>query len=316
MTLAKELLYQANTVISLYDGDDDPSDADLAGAAADAAADLAAGRRAAGGGDGSGGGNESGKNAGANPDSPLNADPDARFNTDQVNKIVQERLAKERKRQSEENTKLQKKLEEVLANQSLTEEERSDLQQTIEDMRKQNRTKEEEAKHQRRQLQEEYEKRLKESVEKAAYWENEYRSQTINRSLMDAAVKHDAFLPTQVVTILKEYTKLVQPRDENGKPIEGAGLEPLVDLPDVDAEDGKAIITQRSPEDAVSRLKELQPNLFKANVVSGVGGNSSTGGVAPGQDGSVDLSKLSTAQFMELYKKDPSLVGVKKRRSF
>lgn len=308
MTLEKELLYQANTVISLYDGDDDPSDADLAGAAADAAADLAAGKRAAGEG--------GGKGAGGNPDSPLNADPDARFNTDQVNKIVQERLAKERKRQSEENSKLQKKLEEVLANQSLTEEERADLQQTIEDMRKQNRTKEEEAKHQRRQLQEEYEKRLKEAVEKAGYWENEYRSQTINRSLMDAAVKHDAFMPTQVVTILKEYTKLVQPRDEGGKPIEGAGLEPLVDLPDVDAEDGKAIITQRNPEDAVARLKELQPNLFKANVVSGVGGNSSTGGVAPGQDGQVDVSKLSTAQFMELYKKDPSLVGVKKRRSF
>ena len=311
MTFEKELLYQANSVISLYDGDGDPgvSDADLAGAAADAAADaaaaLAAGQRAAGG----AGGN-------ADPDSPLSADADARFNTDQVNKIVQERLAKERKRQTEENKKLQTKLEEVLATQSLSEEERANLQTTIEDMRKQNRTKEEQAKHDRRQLQDEYENRLKEAVERGNYWEDEYRSQTINRSLMDAAVQHDAFMPQQVVTILKEYTKLVKPVDEAGKPIEGASLEPLVDLPDTDAEDGKAIITQRKPDDAVARLKELQPNLFKANVVSGVGGNSSTGGVAPGQDGQVDVSKLSTAQFMELYKKNPEAVGVKKRRSF
>ncbi len=297
-------VFQATPVISLYDGE--YSDEDLASAAAEAAAELTASKRAA----------EAAAAAANNPDSPLAGDPNARFNTEQVNKIVQERLAKERKRQTEENKKLQSKLEEVLATQSLTEEERASLQSTIEDMRKQSRTKEEQAKHEKRQLQEEYENRLKDAVDKAGYWEAEYRSQTIKRSLMDAAVKHDAFMPTQVVTILKEYTKLVKPVDEAGKPVEGASLEPMVDLPDIDAEDGKAIITQRSPDEAVARLKELQPNLFKANVVSGVGGNSSTGGVTPGRDGKVDVSQLSTAQFMELYKKNPELVGARKRRSF
>ena len=294
-------LLQLCPVISLYEGDDDDDYSDLASAAADAAAELRAAQAAAG--------------SNADPDRPIGGDPNARFNQEQVNKIVQDRLQKERKRQQDENKKTQTKLEEVLATQSLTEEERASLQETIENMRKQNRTKEEQAKHEKRQLQEEYENRLKEAMQKGEFWENEYRSATIKRSLMDAATKHDAFMPSQVVTILREYTKLVKPVDESGKIVDGAALQPVVDLPDVDADSGNSIITQRTPEEAVARLKELQPNLFKANVVSGVGGNSSTGGVQPGKDGKLDVSQLSTAQFMDLYRKDPTLVGARKRRS-
>jgi hypothetical protein len=293
-------LLQLCPVISLYEGDDDDY-SDLASAAAEAAADLKAAQSAAG--------------SNNDPDKPIGGDPNARFNQEQVNKIVQDRLQKERKRQQDENKKTQAKLEEVLATQSLTEEERASLQETIENMRKQNRTKEEQAKHEKRQLQEEYENRLKEAMQKGEYWESEYRSATIKRSLMDAATKHDAFMPSQVVTILREYTKLVKPVDESGKVVDGAALQPVVDLPDVDADSGNSIITQRTPEEAVARLKELQPNLFKANVVSGVGGNSSTGGVQPGKDGKLDVSQLSTAQFMELYRKDPTLVGARKRRT-
>jgi hypothetical protein len=300
-----EEITQVRPVISLFDGEDgDPggSASDLAGAAADAAAaDLAAAQAAAA--------------AANNPDKPLTADPAAKFDQDQVNKIVQDRLAKERKRVAEENKKVEIKLQEVLATQSLTEEEKISLQNTIENLQKQSRTKEEQAKHEKKQLSEQFETQLKEAQDRGNYWENEYRSATISRSLMDAATQHDAFMPTQVVTILKEYTKLVKPVNESGQPVEGAALQPMVDLPDVDAEDGKAIVTQRTPEEAVARLKELQPNLFKANVVSGVGGNSSTGGVTPGQGGEVDVSQLSTEQFMELYKKDPKLVG-RKRRNF
>lgn len=297
-------LFQVRPVISLYDGDD-LSTAELAGAAADAAAELNDAARAA----------DAAAAAASDPDQPVNSDPDAKFNQEQVNRFIQDRLAKERKRQMEENKKVQAKLEEVLATQSLTEEEKAGLQNTIEDMRKQNRTKEEQAKHEKRQLLDEYETRLKEAMECGVYWENEYRSATITRSLMDAATKNDAFMPSQVVTILKEFTKLVKPVDESGKPVEGAGLQPVVDLPDVDADTGKSIITQRNPEEAVARLKELQPNLFKANVVSGVGGNSSTGGVTPGQNGKVDVSQLTTQQFMDLYRKDPTLVGARKRRT-
>jgi hypothetical protein len=107
---------------------------------------------------------------------------------------------------------------------------------------------------------------------------------------------------------------LVEPVDENGKTVSGAALAPMVDLPDTDVDTGRAIITQRTPTEAVSRLTELQPNLFKANVVSGVGGNSSTGGVTPGADGKLDPSGMSTAQFVEQYRKDPTKLGLRAGR--
>lgn len=295
-----------NPVLSLYNNDnlddDGASDGDLAGAAADAAASLASNAQRAA------------QQAKDDPNEPIGGDPNARFSQEQVNKIVQDRLAKERKRQTDQYQKLESSYQELLGNQTLSDEERNRLQQQLEDLRKQHRTKEEQAKHEKRQLQEQYEQRLKEFQEKAVYWENEYRTSTVTRSLMDAAVKNDAFMPQQVVTILREYTKLVQPVDENGKTKPGSALTPVVDLPDVDADTGKSIITQRTPEEAVTRLKELQPNLFKANVVSGVGGNSTTGGVSPGADGRVDAQELTTEQFMKLYKEDPSKLGLRSRR--
>lgn len=285
-------------VVSLYEGE-----GDVAAAAAAAAANLAA-NGGDGGGDGGDGGGDTGVPA-------INGDPDARFNQDQLNKIVQDRLAKDRKKNVEKYKTLEGSYQDLLANKALGEEDRTKLEGQLEDLRKQHRTKEEQAKHERLALQDDFETQLAEAKKNAAHWEGEYRTSTINRSLMDAAVKNDAFMPQQVVTLLREHTKLVEPVDENGKAVTGAALAPMVDLPDTDVDSGKPIITQRTPAEAVTRLKELQPNLFKANVVSGVGGNSSTGGVTPGANGMLDASGLTTAQWMEQYKKDPTKLGLR-----
>jgi hypothetical protein len=293
-------LLLTSPVVSLYEGEG----GDIAAAAAAAAAKLAAG-----GGDGAG----DGAGGGANDDA-VHGDPDARFNQDQLNKIVQDRLAKDRKKNVEKYKTLEGSYQDLLANNTLGDEERGKLESQLEDLRKQHRTKEEQAKHERLALQDNFETQLAEAKKNAAHWEGEYRTSTINRSLMDAAVKNDAFMPQQVVTLLRDCTKLVEPVDENGKVVPGAPLAPMVDLQDTDVDTGKPIITQRTPAEAVTRLKELQPNLFKANVVSGVGGNSSTGGVTPGADGKLDASGLTTAQFMEQYRKDPTKLGLRASR--
>jgi hypothetical protein len=302
MFMEKMLL--TSPVVSLYEGD-----GDLAAAAKAAAANLAAGGAGTSDGDGAGDGDGSAGGADA-----VNGDPDARFNQDQLNRIVQDRLAKDRKKNVEKYKTLEGSYQDLLANKTLGEEDRTKLEGQLEDLRKQHRTKEEQAKHERLELQGNFEVQLAEAKKSAQHWEDEYRTSTINRSLMDAAVKNDAFMPQQVVTLLREHTKLVEPVDENGKVVPGAALAAMVDLQDTDVDTGKPIITQRTPAEAVTRMKELQPNLFKANVVSGVGGNSSTGGVTPGADGKLDASGLSTAQFMEQYKKDPTKLGLRASR--
>lgn len=287
-------LYLANPVLSLYEGDDDDDGGDPSGGAPPIDPPRGLGFKS------------------ENPNEPIDVDPNARFDKEQVNKIVQDRLAKDRKKNDEKFKSLEKSYKDLLANQALSQEERDRLEQQLDDLQKQHRTKEEQAKHEKKQLQERYENELQEHKEAAAKWEMQHKEFLIERSLLDAAVASDAFMPDQIYDVVRKWTKLVDAVDENGK-LTGQ-LKPMVDLPDVDADTGKSIITQRTPMEAIERLKELQPNLFKPNVVPGVGGNSSTGGVQPGADGRIDQSELTTEQWMKLYKEDPTKLGLRGRK--
>ena len=64
----------------------------------------------------------------------------------------------------------------------------------------------------------------------------------------------------------------------------------------------------------MKELPELYGNLFKSGVVSGIGGNSATGGLAPGANGQVDVRKLSPTQYREIREKNPELLGLRPKR--
>jgi len=287
-------LYLARPVISLYDGNAPP--------APPAAPPAAPPTPPAG----------TGLNS-DDPNVPVDVNSSARFDQDAVNKIVQDRLAKDRKKHEEKYNALKTNYEDLLGNHSLSEEERERIQVQYEDLQKQHRTKDEQAKHDKLKLQEKYEGELQQYKDDAAKWETQHKEYMIQKSLTDAAIAHDAFMPDQIYDIVRKWTKLVDAVDESGKPT--GQLMPVVDLPDVDADTGKPIITQRTPLEAVERLKEkLQPNLFKSNVVSGLGGNSTTGGIQPGADGRIDQGDLTTEQWMKIYKEDRTKLGLRDRK--
>lgn len=294
MNFDAKLLYLATPVISLYEDDDDPAGGGAPTVDPPPAPNSSTGLN------------------NPDPNVPVDVDPNARFDQDMVNKIVQDRLAKDRKKHDEKYKGLEKTYQDLLANQALTEDQRAELQLSLEDLRKQHRTKEEQAKHEKIQLQERYENELCQYKEAAAHWEAQHKAYLVERSLLEAAVAHDSFMPPQILSIVREWTKLVDAVDENGD--KTGKLTPVVDLPDIDADTQKPIITQRTPMEAIERLKELQPNLFKANVVSGVGGNSTTGGIQPGADGRIDQGDLTTEQWMKLYKEDRTKLGLRPQK--
>ena len=202
-----------------------------------------------------------------------------------------------------------------MENQSLSKEERGKLEESLENLRAQYRTKEQQAAHERKQLEEEFSVRLEDVQQRAELWQKRYTNSTIERSLQDAAIAHESFSPSQIVTLLKPQTKMVEKTVEKGH---GRGeFTPMVDFPDKDPDTNEPIMTQRTPEEAVKRMKELPElygNLFKSGVVSGIGGNSATGGLAPGANGQVDVRKLSSAQYREIRAKNPELLGLKPKR--
>jgi hypothetical protein len=71
-----------------------------------------------------------------------------------------------------------------------------------------------------------------------------------------------------------------------------------------------------SPDAAMKRMKQLPAlygNLFKANVVSGIGGDSNTTGQPAGPSGPVDFKNMTPAVFQKLRKEHPELVYGKAR---
>jgi hypothetical protein len=263
------------------------------------------------------GGADTGSDTGKKPDEKP-AGSGKTFSEDDVNKIVQERLAKDRKRREESYKDLETKYSDMLKSQSLSDEERGKLETNLEDVRKQLRTKDQQAAHERKTLEDKYQTELKGEKEKATRWEGRYKESLVARALQDAAVTHEAFNVGQVVTLLRGQTKIVEATDEQGKPT--GELVPMVDLHDLDTETRKPVVTQRTPEDAVKRMKELPElygNLFKSGVVSGIGGNSATGGLQPGAGGKLSaqqIKNLTPEQYRKIRQENPALLGLAPRR--
>lgn len=233
------------------------------------------------------------------------------FTQDELNKF----LADDRRKHLKKYETLETSYQQLLENQSLSKEDRNKLEESLENLRAQYRTKEQQAAHERKQLEEEFTVRLEDVQQRAELWQQRYTDSTIERSLQDAAIAHESFSPSQIVTLLKPQTKMVEKADEKGH---GRGeFAPMVDFPDKDPDTGEPIMTQRTSEEAVKRMKELPElygNLFKSGVVSGIGGNSATGGLAPGANGQIDVRKLSPTQYREIREKNPELLGLKPKR--
>lgn len=183
------------------------------------------------------------------------------FTQEDLNKF----LAEDKRKHQERYTQLEQSYQELLQSQNLTKEDRDKLQARLEDVQKSLRTKDQQAEYERKQAEEKYQNELKTSEERASYWEGLFKKETVSRSLQDAAQASDAFNSNQIVGLLRPYTEL---KESEGK------LMPMVDFPDIDEKTGEEISTLRTPMEAVKRMRELPKvygNLFKSNVVSGVG---------------------------------------------
>lgn len=246
---------------------------------------------------------------------PAGKKDDKLFTQEDLNKVVQDRLAKEQKRNEQRNQDLAKQYESLLATKNLSDEERTKMEESLEDVRKQLRTKDEQAKVDKKASEEKHAKEVAALTERVTKTETRYREEKIARALQDAAVAHEAYNPSQVVTLLRGHTKLVEATDDAGKPT--GEMVVMVDFPDIDSDTKKPVLTQRTPEDAVKRMKELPEfhgNMFKPNIVSGLGSHSATGGLTPGAGGKLSnaqIAKLSMEQYAKIRKDNPELLGLK-----
>lgn len=203
---------------------------------------------------------------------------DRTFSQGDMNKI----LAEDKRKHQERYAQLEGEHRELLQNQSLTEEERKKLNGRIADLQAAQRTKEQQIEFDRKKSEEEYSTSLKTANDRGDHWESLYKQETVARAILDAAALGDAWNPSQVVDFLMPKTEL---KDVDGK------LTPMVDFPDKDEKTGAPVQTLCSPADAVKRMRQLSAvhgNLFKSNIVSGVGAGQGDAGTGDADYQSMD----------------------------
>lgn len=255
----------------------------------------------AGSGDGTGAGGDAGGHAGDDTDA---------FSAKQQEK-VNSLLAAERRKSEAKSKETETRLAKVLENKSLSDDERSRLEDTLEDLRTQHMTEKQKSARELEKAKTEYETSLDDAKKQAVHWQGMYTESNINRALQDAAVANDAYQAGQIVTILKPYTQMVEDVDSDGKP-NGNGLVPRIAFPDKDNDTGEPITTSLTPADAVKRMKEipdLYGNLFKSNAAGGIGGTNATDGSSSGS--SVDYENISMEEYAKLRKENPKALGLK-----
>lgn len=211
-----------------------------------------------------------------NKDLDKDKDPnkDKTFTQDDVNKIVQDRLAKEKKTQQKRITDLENQLN---SSGSLSVEERTQLETRIEELNNSLLSKDELAQKEKEKLAKKHQSELEEAVKEREDWKNRFTLSTIRNEITSASAEAEAFSPSQIVTLLSPDTRLVEELDEEGKP--NGNLVPKVKFQDTDKK-GKQVTLELTVKETLNRMKELPErfgNLFKSNVASGLGSNNQGG---------------------------------------
>ena len=300
-------------VLACYEGDNDPGTGDVDG-------------------DPTGGGNDFADRAQVAADEAQRAQLDAEQKAAEAKEAADEAqrqqekdfsqadlnrfLADDRRKHQDRYQKLEMSFKGILEDKNLQKEQRAKLESELADLQKAHRTKDQQAEYERKQEQERFKSEIEVTRESATKWEDLYKSSVVDRSLQDAAVSAEAFNPGQIVGLLRPVTRMQEEQDAEGNGI--GAYTPLIDFPDVDETTGEQVISLRTPEQAVQRMKELPTlygNLFRPNVVSGVGSGSATGGVQSGDGGRVDPTKLSDEQYRKMRQDNPEALGLRRRRS-
>ncbi len=107
----------------------------------------------------------------------------------------------------------------------------------------------------KKQIEEAYAGKLQEVEKKASFFETLYRDSTIERALQDAAVKHEAWSPSQIVTLLRGQTKMLEETDPKTGKLTGK-YKPMVEMQTLNATTGEMETKAYTPEDAVKKMKD------------------------------------------------------------
>ena len=188
-----------------------------------------------------------------------------------------------------------RELEALKKKSNLTQAERNELSEKIEELEKKVLTTAELADRDKKKLEKEHTDRINELEEESKTWRSRFTKSTIRRAISDAAVKAGAYDSDQIHAILASKTRMVEIENDDGEPT--GKFTQVVDFPSTDKE-GKPITLELSIPKAIEQMVEQVEkygNLFKSTTKSGLGGSNkgAKGSFEKGTLPMVELGKLA-----------------------
>lgn len=178
---------------------------------------------------------------------------------------------------------LQAEIKALSEKSNMTTKDRQELEQRVTELNNKLLTKEELTKQERERLTKSHAEERERLARDAELWQKRYEETRIVSSLTDAAVKHAAYNPKQLVTLLRNNARISEAEEGSGN------FDVRIQL-DSTNEKGESVVLDLNAEEAIKHLssKDDYANLFKSNSTDGFGGRRSTNG------GKLDAAVLAT----------------------
>ena len=218
-----------------------------------------------------------------------------RFSQQDVDKIVVSRN-KNLKQQYEQ---LEQNYNKLLEQTNLTEEQRNQLQADLENVQSLMRSKEQNLALEAKRAKEKYDAELRNAVAERDKYKTMFETSTIERAIIDAASKKEAWDPSQFVRLIGPQAKIVEELTDSGE--KTGRLVPKVEW-EIKDDSGSITKVLKTPEEVVELMKEdtqRHGNLFRSNVARGLGSGNAAG---VNTSGKVDVRKLSPEQYAAMRK--------------
>lgn len=214
---------------------------------------------------------------------------DKTFTQEDLNRIV----SSERRKSDTQKKKLIGELEALKKSKNLTAQEAAQLNSQIDELKTSLMTKEQLAAENKKKMEAKHTAEIELLTKEKDSWKQRFTHSTIQRALIDGAVKAKAINPDQIIALLKDDTRVVEEKDDNGN---GIGIfQPRVNVMEKDKEGGIKTL-DLSVEEAITRMRDMPDNygnLFKDLTAGGLGGTNQT--AAGGSI--IDAAKKSPEQY-------------------
>lgn len=219
------------------------------------------------------------------------------FTQEDVNRITGQR----NKALKEKYQALESTYTELLEQTNLTEGARERLEADLEAVQKEMRTKEQQIEFEKKKAQTKFESELKTANEKGDYYQKLFETSTAERAIIDAANANDGCNAEDFIAHLGPKTKIIDELDNEGR--KTGRLVPRIEWEVKDEKTGEVTRVQKTPDEVVKIMQEMPDrwgHLFRSNVAVGVGEGTAKALVS--NPGKINISKLTTEEYMELAK--------------